>query len=362
MARGGPGLVAGGYSYTTPAADAAIWISTDGLAWEIIPHDNAVFGGAGNQLIAGVTPGGPGVVAVGFDEQFDLEAIEESRNKNAAVWYSSDGRSWARVPHDDAVFGGEGDQAMNSVAAGGPGLVAVGYDGREPSDAAVWVSADGISWTRVPHDERFLVGEDAVMSSVIASGSGMVAVGSDGPQFHRRAAVWTSPDGVRWTRVYLDVVVFEGDGGQSMTEVTLGPAGLVAVGAEGIDGDSDAAVWTSSDTGKHWLRVRHDEGFFGGEGDQVMFDVTLAGQELVAVGYDLIDKSEETDHKEDAAVWTSLDGVQRSRVDDRSDVFAASKYQLMYAVVSDGETVIAAGTDRSGESASAAVWCATRQS
>ena len=47
--------------------------------------------------------------------------------------------TWSRVPHDEAVFGGTGDQKMRSVTVGGPGLVAVGEDGSEDDfDAAVW--------------------------------------------------------------------------------------------------------------------------------------------------------------------------------------------------------------------------------
>ncbi len=36
--------------------------------------------------------------------------------------------SWSRIPDNESVFGGEGEQAMFDVAAGGPGLVAVGWD------------------------------------------------------------------------------------------------------------------------------------------------------------------------------------------------------------------------------------------
>ena len=55
----------------------------------------------------------------------------------AAVWASVDGVTWSRDPDTGAVFGGERAQAMLSVAAGGPGLVAVGSDG---SDTAVWIA------------------------------------------------------------------------------------------------------------------------------------------------------------------------------------------------------------------------------
>ena len=36
--------------------------------------------------------------------------------------------AWLRVPHDEEVFGGDGDQLISSVTVGGPGLVAVGFE------------------------------------------------------------------------------------------------------------------------------------------------------------------------------------------------------------------------------------------
>jgi hypothetical protein len=83
-----------------------------------------------------VTAGGPGLVAVGHDQVPGGDA-------NAAVWTSTDGIAWSRVPHDEAVFGGGDGNAMLGVTAGGPGLVAVGGDGERVSDsAAVWVYAE----------------------------------------------------------------------------------------------------------------------------------------------------------------------------------------------------------------------------
>jgi hypothetical protein len=75
-----------------------------------------------------VVAGGPGLVAVGFEHS--------GADGDAAVWASTDGLVWSRVPRT-VVFGGSGDQQMFSVVAGGPGLVAVGIDF---GDAAVWVS------------------------------------------------------------------------------------------------------------------------------------------------------------------------------------------------------------------------------
>jgi hypothetical protein len=78
-----------------------------------------------------VVAGGPGLVAVGLDESVG--------DTDAAVWTSPDGLTWTREPHDEAVFGGPGFQEMVWITPGGPGLVAVGYDSAGGDwDTAVW--------------------------------------------------------------------------------------------------------------------------------------------------------------------------------------------------------------------------------
>ena len=101
--------------------------------------------------------------------------------------------SWSRVPNDEEVFGGDGSQEMVSVTVGGPGLVAVGNEeSSDGQDAAVWTSPDGISWTRVPNDEEVFGGDgDLFMQSVTVGGPGLVAVGNDG----FGAAVWVAATG-----------------------------------------------------------------------------------------------------------------------------------------------------------------------
>jgi hypothetical protein len=286
---GGPGLVAVGRDDVGGNVDAAVWTSADGISWVRVPDDEAVFGGAGAQLMWDVTVGGPGLVAVG------------SSYNDAAVWTSPDGMKWTPVPHDEVVFGGVRIQEMESIASGEPGLVAVGWDeSGEDTDGAVWTSADGISWVRVPDDEAVFGGEGVqTINYVIVGGPGLVAVGMDGPDDNINAAVWTSPDGITWTQVPPDESSLGGDGEQSMWGVTRGGPGLVAVGMdESVDGD--AAVWTSAD-GISWVRVPHDAAVFGSEGDQIMWRVTTGGLGLVGVGWD------ESGGDRDAAVWTTGD-------------------------------------------------------
>jgi hypothetical protein len=160
---------------------------------------------------------------------------------------------------------------MYSVTAGGPGLVAVGQAGSFVQRAAVWTSPDGIAWSRIPHDDTLF--EGAIMSGATAGGPGLVAVGHSEPN----AAVWTSPDGITCSRVPHDGAVFGGDtdddyGVYSMSSVTAGGPGLVAVGRDPFG----AAVWTSGD-GLTWFRVPHTDEVFGGGDHLEMRSVTVGG-------------------------------------------------------------------------------------
>ena len=69
---------------------------------------------------------------------------------------------------------------MAAVSTGGPGLIAVGEDTRPGWNgglrALVWASVDGISWTRIPHDES--VFGEVGMADLIFTESGLVAVGN----------------------------------------------------------------------------------------------------------------------------------------------------------------------------------------
>lgn len=321
----GPGFVAVGER----DGNAAVWTSVDGLAWSRVPHDEAVFGGDGGSEMAAVAVGGPGLVAVGsqsvcteeevldeggsprVDEVGNPEANTVCVDGNAAVWTSVDGLTWSRVPHDEAVFGGQRRvYEMNSVTAGGPGLVAVGqsdaFGEGDPlnegdvndRDAVVWISVDGLTWSRVPHDETVFGGVNFQnMIDVTVGGPGLVAVGQDGGLHFwgnsrvERPGVWTSADGLSWTRVpQAEEEAFASN--SAMLSVTAGGPGLVAVG-HGEDWVS--RVWTSVD-GVTWSRVTHaNEAELG----EYMTDLAAGGPGLIAVG----------SRDDEDAVWTSPDGL-----------------------------------------------------
>ena len=109
----------------------------------------------------------------------------------------------------------------------------------------VWTSPDGITWSRVPGN-RIENGDGPghqEMRSVIAAGPGLVAVGSAGFDGWP-AAVWTSPDGITWSQDPYGRDIPSGEGGYGrMFSVTVGPSGLVAVGNHR---GGTAAVWVST--------------------------------------------------------------------------------------------------------------------
>jgi hypothetical protein len=361
---GGPGLVAVGKAgdhYVPQNLRGAVWTSVDGTDWSRVPHDEMVFGGG---RMNSVTAGGPGLVAVGA-------AVLEGENwpSVAAVWTSVDGVTWSRVSHDEEVFGAA---YMTSVTVGGPGLVAVGSDGDfyEPwGNAVVWTSPDGVTWSRVPHDDAIFGGDWAAMHSVTVGGPGLVAVGIDRVNGlfveGRRATVWTSVDGTEWSRVPHDEAVF---GGGAMNSVTAGGPGLVAVGSTNADG-GNAVVWTSVD-GIDWSRIPHNETVFGLEdtprgGGEGMSSVTVGGPGLVAVGSDFM-TLDSGRWVIVAAVWTSVDGIDWSRVPHNEKFFAAPPVfnHEMNSITTGSPGLVAVGISfrgyvaASGGESDAAVWVA----
>jgi len=114
------------------AANAIVWTSTDGKAWDRQPDAPSLDGAGMNAVVEGPK----GLIAVGGGAT------------DAAVWQSPDGRTWTRVP-DDPAFDGA---AMYAVAPTASGYVAVGYD---QAKGVVWTSADGTTWTRAADQPDF---------------------------------------------------------------------------------------------------------------------------------------------------------------------------------------------------------------
>ena len=224
-----------------------------------------------------------------------------------AVLDSSDGLSWQRQASgpEDAAY-------LVALAAGPRGIVAIGDIDEHRSS---WVSDDGLTWTS--RADAFVAFDPAadtfvLINDAIATDDGWLAVGAEHPVCMDdcglppiRAIVWTSTDGLEWTRV-LDQGPFKGG---AMSRVTRGGPGYVAVGWAG----DHAAVWTSID-GRVWLRVPDTAQFHKPVGSDseftvLMFGVEAAGGQLIATG-----SIGTTSGETSPLAWWSPDGTDWSLV------------------------------------------------
>jgi hypothetical protein len=223
------GFAAGGYRGSEFfSADGAFWISPDGLTWQRASDS----GDLHDARVVSLTAGGPGLVAVG-------QAGPADRPGPVVVWTSTDGLAWHRIP-DAALFH---DARVRSVAVvPGIGLVAVG-DSLNGNSGVVWTSSDGLAWARVPDSAVFgRPGIQVRMYDVTAGPHGAVAVGTvtAGIQYGE-AAVWTSADGKSWTRLpdgpeFLDTEI---------NGATIWDGRIVAVGDRGAPDAYQATAWLS---------------------------------------------------------------------------------------------------------------------
>jgi hypothetical protein len=178
----------------------------------------------------------------------------------------------------------------------GGGYVAVGYDGVFGSIA--WTSPDGVSWTEVPRPEGW---ESAGISRVMPFSGGLLAVGRDTGDIETDlAAAWISTDGTDWRRV-------EGGPdmqGQILDAVETDDGRLIGVG--GVPGADAAGIWISSDAGETWQRTDDviDNAF--------IWSIAEGGPGFVAVGW-------RRDPQPTMAVWTSSDGESWALAPDPED-------------------------------------------
>lgn len=307
----GARFVAVGSEETDAGGRAAVWISSDGIEWSRVDNDESVFGGTGME---DVVAGGPGYVAVGTDWS------EPFGSAHGVVWTSVDGEIWNRSDSDDleSVLPFSG---VYSVIAGGPGLVAVGWDFDTETfegNAAVWTSSDGFSWDRVPDPDGTF--SRALMSDVVAYEGGYVAVGSGRGQLFVGtrgctdgdicpAAAWTSPDAVTWTRIESSTFV---GGFTEASNMSVSGPNIVAGGFDvGV-----ASIWTYDPDGG-WVRVPHTGPLFG---ESFAVDATaLDGDRAIAVGsrgnWETF-QDDGTFVEGDAIVWVSADrGLHWERAD-----------------------------------------------
>ena len=194
--------------------DAAVWTSPDGLEWSQVLDDDFSTELVGEASIYGITRGGPGLVSVGAAGAPASGGAADVTGEYhvGAIWVSSDGFEWDLLPFVDdpsgfgltsvshdlesgrlIAFGGDrwvSDDGYEwawydrTVPLGGPppgasaawiGDVAVagGWD----AAFSLWISGDaGITWHRVDPNHREFEGCTQV-SDVVSFGDRFIAVG-----------------------------------------------------------------------------------------------------------------------------------------------------------------------------------------
>ncbi len=261
--EGGPGYVAVGVVIDADdRADPGVWVSVDGTTWERVVSDGLVVDAnpaeTDDEFIADVASGPLGLVAVGSEGIYRGEGGSRNGDYDAAVWVSADGRDWSRVPHAEDVFGGDGIQIIRRVIATETGWVA---SGESDLSAAIWFSTDGQAWSRIPDEMIDPAGETVAITDLATRGDLIVAIGHT-PRF--------ASTGKLGSRTHY----------------------LAAPSLEPFT----PAAWLSTD-GVSWERVPGLETL--GETGAVMEAVTVTGEgTFLAVGHT----------QEGFAVWRSEDG------------------------------------------------------
>jgi TIR domain len=341
--------LAGGFTTSGEGRDAGIWVSRDGRTWALV--DDQDFGGPGNQMVSSVTDYGGTLLAVGSDTS--------RGDVDVAAWESSDGRTWQRVGASD--LDKSGDQNVNRVRNTGLGMLAAGYEARTQGDVdgVIWrYRRETARWDQVSDRHFQGPGRQAVWRVVNFHGGygtlyiavGAVTSGTSGDQ---DAAVWTSRDLRTWEPVTARAL--GGDGDQEITDLGEFGSGLVAVGFERRDGDTRGVVWRSDD-GRAWERV-DDRDLAGLGTDGMLTRVFAPGEDLVGQGLPRLIVTGFTGKAGafDGAVWTSKDGKRWAReavFDGDGDQQAASVTAAQSAVFVVGQ----AGSQHNGD---AAVWIGT---
>ncbi len=257
---------------TPSGGTAGAWRSADGLTWEpaTASADLAVGDwlpisgpGVGAGLVD-VAWGPAGFVAVGY--AFDPL---ESTTVIGGVWQSKDGRDWTRSELPMQTLA-----RPTSVTWNGSRYVIVGVvEAKDAPRAAVWLSSDGRSWRRVTDGAAFHIGHyietgeyhgwggptdvtsgvDGIVYAVGHTCSG--TAGAYGPTTADvvrgdtgvtcRPLVWRSADGETWTRTAPD----DAATASSFRSLAASSGRVVAVGGSQQDVNEPARVLIGSEAG-----------------------------------------------------------------------------------------------------------------
>jgi hypothetical protein len=239
------------------ATGPAVWRSADGQTWERVDLDlgPGIVDRFSDPIVA-ITADDRRYVMVGYAQT--LAAEGELGPAHAAAWTSSDGIDWTRATDSDDLDVGlcidTGEEpdcgGMLDVVSTPTGFVAVGHtrNGIPGQDRpAAWTSPDGLTWTSALYGLDF----DGRLSAVAAGGPGIVAVGTlcqpDCVGSNAGGIATTSSDGTEWTPVPVT-------GAPALEAIASTRRQQFAIGrADQSQGPTDLELWRGND-GVGWRR------------------------------------------------------------------------------------------------------------
>ena len=240
IAHGPSGWIAVGATASGTTTVPVVFASADGVHWQPV---TALAGQAGTGTeFLGAAASGAGYVVVG-------RQMAGGRTF-AVIWYSADLRSWAEEGNG-GLDGRLQASAVNAIVATPGGFVAVGSHG---ASQAIWASADGRQWqlgmVPAPADAS-----SATLRSVVASGTRVVAGGYAATRAGDIPVIVSTGGGGQWGQVVLQ----SPDGLGLVTALTATPDGFTAAGLVGRGSSQHAVIWTSAD-GMTWSRPTQTAG------------------------------------------------------------------------------------------------------
>jgi hypothetical protein len=192
ITAGTEGILVTGWLNTSKGIEAAVWSSSDGIAWTV----RALPGAEPNVRADRIVRGHLGYVVTGGQQ-----AIGGGGGIATVVWRSSDGRSWELLNDQSSDYPGVDPLIpdlwrVSDAAIGARGYLISGFLWSDTGDPVghSWFSPGGSGWIEVGP----FPGQNPYVLDVEGDEHGFVAVGCQTINGQPVASAWRSLDGLSW--------------------------------------------------------------------------------------------------------------------------------------------------------------------